>query len=157
MTRSNTWHLIDKHKLLSAEDFRRIGKWKDDATTENQWKPNVASVAYLIWEQAAEELPKCPDENGIAVFPRGLVQQKIHGRVQERFEGETIWAVPRNYIASFHQRSALPHLRLAGKNSTSSTARPDRNYRTLSGRIWTHISLSSKNSPIAAKRTIFAC
>ena len=60
--------LIEKHKLLSAEDFRRIGKWKDDATTENQWKPNVASVAYLIWEQAAEELPKCPDESGVAAF-----------------------------------------------------------------------------------------
>jgi hypothetical protein len=60
--------LIEKHKLLSAEDFRRIGKWKDDATTENQWKPNVASVAYLIWERAAQELPKCPDESGVAVF-----------------------------------------------------------------------------------------
>ena len=61
-------HLIDKHKLLSAEDFRRIGKWKDGATTEKQWKPNVASVAYLIWEQAAEELPKCPEEDRVAVF-----------------------------------------------------------------------------------------
>jgi hypothetical protein len=45
-----------------------IGKWKDDATTANQWKPNVASVAYLVWERAAEELPKCPDESGVAVF-----------------------------------------------------------------------------------------
>jgi hypothetical protein len=60
--------LIEKHKTLSAEDFRRIGKWKDDATTEKQWKPNVASVAYLIWERAAEELPKCPEEAGVAVF-----------------------------------------------------------------------------------------
>jgi hypothetical protein len=60
--------LIEKHNLLSAEDFRRIGKWKDDATTVNQWRPNVASVAYLIWEQAAEELPKCPDESGVAGF-----------------------------------------------------------------------------------------
>ena len=60
--------LIEKHKLLSAEDFRRIGKWKDDATTENQWKPNVASVAYLIWEQATKELPKCPEDNEVAAF-----------------------------------------------------------------------------------------
>ena len=60
--------LIEKHQLLSAEDFRRIGKWKDDATTEDQWKPNVASVAYLIWERAAEELPKCPEESEVAVF-----------------------------------------------------------------------------------------
>ena len=60
--------LIEKHKLFSAEDFRRIGKWKDGATTEGQWKPNVASVAYLIWERAAEELPKCPEESAMAAF-----------------------------------------------------------------------------------------
>ena len=60
--------LIEKHKSLSAEDFRRIGKWKDGATTESQWKPNVASVAYLIWEEAAEKLPKCPEESKLAAF-----------------------------------------------------------------------------------------
>jgi hypothetical protein len=60
--------LIEKHKFLSAEDFRRIGKWKDGATTEGQWKPNVASVAYPIWEQAAEELPKCPEKREVAAF-----------------------------------------------------------------------------------------
>jgi hypothetical protein len=49
-------NLIEKHKSFSAEDFRRIGKWKDGATTEGQWKPNVASVAYPIWEQAAASL-----------------------------------------------------------------------------------------------------
>jgi hypothetical protein len=60
--------LVQKHKSLSAEDFRRIGKWKDGATTEGQWKPNVASVAYLIWEQAAEELPICPEESAMGAF-----------------------------------------------------------------------------------------
>ena len=62
------WDLIEKSKSFSAEDFRRIGKWKDGATTEVQWKPNVASVAYLIWEQAAEELPRCPEENEVVAF-----------------------------------------------------------------------------------------
>lgn len=60
--------LIAKHKALSAEDFVRIGKWKDGVTTELQWRPNVASVAYLIWMQAAQELPKCPDESAVAAF-----------------------------------------------------------------------------------------
>jgi hypothetical protein len=61
--------LIEKHKSLSAEDFRRIGKWKDGVAKEgNQWKPNVASVAYLIWERAAEELPRCPEESAVAAF-----------------------------------------------------------------------------------------
>jgi hypothetical protein len=61
-------NLIEKHKSFSAEDFRRIGKWKDGATTEGQWKPNVASVAYSIWEQAAEELPHCPEDIEMGPF-----------------------------------------------------------------------------------------
>jgi hypothetical protein len=60
--------LIEKHESFSAEDFRRIGKWKDGVTTEGPWKPNVASVAYLIWEQAAKELPKCPEESAVVDF-----------------------------------------------------------------------------------------
>src|SRR5690242_19449704 len=60
--------LIAKHKSFSADDFVRIGKWKDGATTELQWRPNVASVAYLIWELVAEKLPKCPEERDLAVF-----------------------------------------------------------------------------------------
>jgi len=60
--------LIEKYKSFSAEEFRRIGKWKDGATTESQWKPNVASVAYPIWEQAAKELPKCPEKSEVADF-----------------------------------------------------------------------------------------
>ena len=60
--------LIKRHASLSADDFRRIGQWKDEATTDNQWKPNVASVAYRIWEQAADELPKCPQGKAIAAF-----------------------------------------------------------------------------------------
>jgi hypothetical protein len=59
--------LIARHKSFSTEDFERIGKWKDDVTKESQWKPNVASVAYLIWKQAAQELPKCPEEDDVAL------------------------------------------------------------------------------------------
>jgi hypothetical protein len=60
--------LIAKHKSFSAEDFERIGKWKDGVTRERQWKQNVASVAYLIWKQAAKELPKCPGDSDLAAF-----------------------------------------------------------------------------------------
>lgn len=60
--------LISKHRALTAEDFRRIGKWKDRAATEKRWKPHVASVAYEIWEQAANESPQCPEESGVAAF-----------------------------------------------------------------------------------------
>jgi hypothetical protein len=41
-------YLIEKHGSLSAEEFEQIGKWKDGVKTERQWKPNVASVAYLL-------------------------------------------------------------------------------------------------------------
>jgi hypothetical protein len=60
--------LIAKNGPLSAEDFERIGRWKDDAEAEGKWKPNIASVAYVIWREAASELPKCPDECSVADF-----------------------------------------------------------------------------------------
>jgi hypothetical protein len=64
--------LIDSHQSLSADDFERIGKWKEGITTEaaikGRWKPNVASVAYLIWMQAAKELPKPPKQHEVAAF-----------------------------------------------------------------------------------------
>lgn len=60
--------LIAKHKSFSALDFEQIGKWKDAAKTDAKWKPNVASVAYPIWMQAASELPKCPEGHAVAGF-----------------------------------------------------------------------------------------
>src|SRR5208283_2762333 len=60
--------LIGKYESLSAEDFVRIGKWKDGVKTKRQWKPNVASVAYLIWMQTAQELPKCLEGSDLAAF-----------------------------------------------------------------------------------------
>jgi hypothetical protein len=63
--------LIQKYKSFSADDFIRIGKWKDGAATAGRWKPNVASVAYLIWERVAEELPRCPEEGAVATFLDG--------------------------------------------------------------------------------------
>ena len=60
--------LIGKHKSLSTADFELIGKWKDAAKSEGKWKSNVASVAYLIWMQAASEMPKCPEETDVAHF-----------------------------------------------------------------------------------------
>jgi hypothetical protein len=51
-----------------SDDFRRIGKWKDSVTTEARWKPNVASVAFQIWEQAAKELPPCPPDIEVYAF-----------------------------------------------------------------------------------------
>ncbi len=52
--------LIERYRAFSADDFRSIGKWKDQAEAAGKWKPNVASVAYRIWEQAAAERPSCP-------------------------------------------------------------------------------------------------
>jgi hypothetical protein len=60
--------LIERCPAFSAEDFERIGKWKDGVKTEPQWRPNVASVAYRIWMEAARELPKCPDEGEVRTF-----------------------------------------------------------------------------------------
>jgi hypothetical protein len=82
--------LIEKYESLSAADFERIGRWKDAAETESKWKPNVASVAYLIWMQAARELPRCPDESRVADFLQDWSERKYTDKytnraVQKRF------------------------------------------------------------------------
>jgi hypothetical protein len=59
---------IAKIKSFTADDFERIGKWKDRVKTDLQWKPNVASVAYLIWKEAGQELPRCPGEGQVSTF-----------------------------------------------------------------------------------------
>src|SRR6266446_8892919 len=82
--------LIAKHKSLSAADFALIGKWKDAAKTEGKWKANVASVAYVIWMQAASELPGCPEETDVAEFlddwsSRKYTDEYRNGQVEKHF------------------------------------------------------------------------
>jgi hypothetical protein len=82
--------LIAKHGSLLADDFKRIGKWKDGARTEGKWKPNVASVAYPIWIQAASEVPKCPQKRAIVDFlhdwsNREYTDNFATGSVEKRF------------------------------------------------------------------------
>ena len=60
--------LVTKRGRLSADDVEQIGKWKDAARTPGKWKPNVASVAYPVWMQAASERPICPNEDHVAEF-----------------------------------------------------------------------------------------
>lgn len=43
-----------------AKYFERMGRWKDSAKSDRRWRPNVASVAYIIWLQAETEQPPCP-------------------------------------------------------------------------------------------------
>jgi hypothetical protein len=61
--------LIDlaRHNSLPARYFERVGRWKDSANANGRWKPNVASVAYIIWQQAEAEQPRCPaDEQAVS-------------------------------------------------------------------------------------------
>lgn len=85
--------LIARHELFSADDFERIGKWKDGVTTEGRWKPNVASVAYPVWKQAAMELPKCPQKREVADF-------------LNRWSGQA-------YIDTFPNKSVVKHFGLS--------------------------------------------
>jgi len=82
--------LIMKYESLLADDFERIGRWKDAANSDAKWKPNVASVAYPIWMQAASELPRCPEEIGVADFlqdwsGRKYIDKYTNRTVQKRF------------------------------------------------------------------------
>jgi hypothetical protein len=64
--------LIANYGSLSADEFERIGKWKDGVgKSTGRWMPNVASVAYLIWMQAAQKPPKCPEEDEVEAFLDG--------------------------------------------------------------------------------------
>jgi len=78
--------LIGKDGSLSPADFVRIGRWKDNANTDGRWKPNVASVAYLIWMEASSELPVCPDESRVADFLHGWSERKY----TDRFPTKTV-------------------------------------------------------------------
>jgi hypothetical protein len=82
--------LVKKNGSFSAADFERIGRWKDSAETEGKWKPNVASVAYQIWMQAARESPTCPDESRVVDFLQDWSERKYTDKygsrtVQKRF------------------------------------------------------------------------
>jgi hypothetical protein len=68
--------LIAQHKSFSHADIERLGRWKDSAKTERKWKPNVASVAYEIWMQAASELPVCPPDERVPDFLNDWSQRK---------------------------------------------------------------------------------
>lgn len=62
-------YLIKNYASPSKEYFERMGQWKDDAYhSPNKWRNNVASVAYEVWKRAAEKLPRCPKEEGVASF-----------------------------------------------------------------------------------------
>jgi hypothetical protein len=82
--------LISKHQSFSAADFEKIGRWKDAANTQGRWGPNVASVAYPIWMQAASELPRCPEESAVTNFLNEWSNRKYTGKyakgsVEKRF------------------------------------------------------------------------
>lgn len=60
--------LIGLSEVYEDSHYERIGKWKDNAKSPARWKPNVASVAYAIWMQAAAQLPRRPADHGIHTF-----------------------------------------------------------------------------------------
>lgn len=82
--------LIARSGRRVAADFVRIGRWKDSAAAPAKWKPNVASVAYVVWMEAAAERPACPKDSGIADFlldwsERRYVDTFANKAVQKRF------------------------------------------------------------------------
>jgi hypothetical protein len=95
------WALIERHKSFIADDFIRIGKWKDGATTEGWWKPNVASVAYLIWLQAAKELPRCPEEGWVKDFLEDWSTRAYADVFESGSRNKALWAVPRKHASPF--------------------------------------------------------
>ena len=65
-------------------DFERIGKWKDAASSAAKWKANVASVAYVVWMEAASERPSCPTDDTIAAFLQDWSSREYEDRFSKR-------------------------------------------------------------------------
>ena len=65
-------------------DFERIGKWKDAASSAAKWKVNVASVAYVVWMEAASERPTCPADDTIAAFLQDWSSREYEDRFSKR-------------------------------------------------------------------------
>lgn len=61
---------------LPAKYFERVGRWKDSANIDRRWKPNVASVAYIVWLQAEAEQPLSSERASCELFGQ-LVKQKV--------------------------------------------------------------------------------
>ena len=72
--------LIAKNGAFISLDYERIGRWKDNASSDGKWKPNVAMVAYEIWMQAASQLPKCPAEEHVAEFLRNWSERNYRNK-----------------------------------------------------------------------------
>ncbi|HTV81623.1 MAG TPA: hypothetical protein VME18_03145 [Acidobacteriaceae bacterium] len=68
--------LIADRGSLSPEYIVRVGRWKDSAETDRKWRPNVASVAYLVWMAAADVVSECPPDAGIANFLERWAERK---------------------------------------------------------------------------------
>jgi hypothetical protein len=85
--------LLARHDSLSSDDFVRLGRWKDGALKGGKWRPNVASVAYPVWQEAAsslsgarisskdarEFLSTWKNKSYIDNYKGGLLRKKIFG------------------------------------------------------------------------------
>ena len=79
LDRSRYQELIDKGGQFTAEDMVKLGKWKDDVSdSENngRWKSDVASVAFKIWEELANNPPVCPVHEEVEAFLEELSQRE---------------------------------------------------------------------------------
>jgi hypothetical protein len=63
------FELIAKRGKRSADDFERVGKWKEGCLKpgNGRWKTGTPT-AYDAWMQAKAQLPKCPDTTEITTF-----------------------------------------------------------------------------------------
>jgi hypothetical protein len=80
-------HLLRAPDCLTTADFEFLGRWKDGALKGDKWRRNVASVAFVIWMQAANELPGTRIER--VVVPSFLAEWSSKAYVDE-FPSRTV-------------------------------------------------------------------
>jgi hypothetical protein len=130
-----------------------IGKWKDGAKTERQWKLNVASVAYRIWMEAAQELPKCPEGSAMAAFLDDWSGRTYTDVFEKKGPVEKHFGLARaTTLLHFVSGGRFPifdsRVRTAIARLRDDHVPPN----TVFAGTWIHSAHSSRSSPLSARR-----
>lgn len=79
-------YLIGHCESPPKEYFERMGQWKDGAYKQpSKWRENVASVAYLIWMEAANDPPQRPPEDQVEAFLAKWAEKSYTDRYPSRW------------------------------------------------------------------------
>lgn len=88
--------------------YERIGRWKDSANSDRRWQPNVASVAYPIWQVAEQVRPTCPVPEQVIPFLENWSSKRYEDTFQNRTVTKRFGLSRATTLLHFLSRGRLP-------------------------------------------------